>query len=309
MESLKTYSIHDFLNMPPGPGVNTTAFERDYVVVELKPGSLAKYELPPSDHIRFEGMLLTFVRHGSIQIEFENHVFTATDNSIFCIPPSIPTIITSDDWATTELTVIYLSRDFLQNLNFSLSAFSGPVVLEHRSPVCPVNREDAETLQSYFHLLILTARDKSYPRLTRQCAASLCVGLSYYCIRIFIRQLEFSGMAAPPSAAGRKTRSAHVRDFIRMVHADFARERSVGYYASALCVSPKYLSALVKETTGRTAARWIEDYVIMEAKNLLRYSGKNVQQVAYALNFPNQSAFGKYFKHITGMSPTEFQKV
>ena len=48
--------------------------------------------------------------------------------------------------------------------------------------------------------------------------------------------------------------------------------------------------------------------MILEAKNLLRYSGRNVQQVAYELNFPNQSAFGKYFKHITGMSPTEFQR-
>jgi probable transcriptional regulator araC family len=47
--------------------------------------------------------------------------------------------------------------------------------------------------------------------------------------------------------------------------------------------------------------------VLQEAKNLLRYSGKNVQQVAYELNFTNQSSFGKYFKHLTGMSPTQFQ--
>ena len=48
--------------------------------------------------------------------------------------------------------------------------------------------------------------------------------------------------------------------------------------------------------------------VILEAKNLLRYSGKNIQQVAYELNFSNQSSFGKYFKHLTGMSPSQFQK-
>ncbi|MDE7032691.1 MAG: helix-turn-helix domain-containing protein, partial [Muribaculaceae bacterium] len=52
----------------------------------------------------------------------------------------------------------------------------------------------------------------------------------------------------------------------------------------------------------------IDDRVIMEARNLLRYSGKNIQQVAYMLNFSNQSSFGKYFKHLTGMSPTEYQK-
>ena len=57
----------------------------------------------------------------------------------------------------------------------------------------------------------------------------------------------------------------------------------------------------------KSAGEWIDSYVIQEAKNLLRYSGKNVQQIAYELNFTNQSSFGKYFKNITGMSPTAFQ--
>ena len=82
----------------------------------------------------------------------------------------------------------------------------------------------------------------------------------------------------------------------------------MAFYASQLYITPKYLSLLIKEATGRSAAEWIDEFVIMEAKNMLRFSGKNVQQVAYDLNFPNQSAFGKYFKHLTGMSPTRFQR-
>ena len=62
------------------------------------------------------------------------------------------------------------------------------------------------------------------------------------------------------------------------------------------------------KATGRSAAAWIDECVILEAKNLLRFSGKNIQQIAYELNFSNQSSFGKYFKHLTGMSPSEFQK-
>ncbi|MGN0210432.1 MAG: helix-turn-helix domain-containing protein, partial [Muribaculaceae bacterium] len=88
----------------------------------------------------------------------------------------------------------------------------------------------------------------------------------------------------------------------------FAREHSVNFYAQQLYISPKYLTLMVRETTGKTAARWIDDFIIMEAKNMLRYSGKNIQQVAYALNFSNQSSFGKYFKHITGISPSEYQR-
>ncbi|MDE6229526.1 MAG: helix-turn-helix domain-containing protein, partial [Muribaculaceae bacterium] len=48
-------------------------------------------------------------------------------------------------------------------------------------------------------------------------------------------------------------------------------------------------------------------YLLLEAKNLLRFSGKNIQQIAFELNFSNQSSFGKYFKNLTGMSPSEFQ--
>ena len=103
-------------------------------------------------------------------------------------------------------------------------------------------------------------------------------------------------------------RNSYVQDFLKLVHLYYTTERSVAFYAAQLFISPKYLSLLVKEATGRSAACWIDHFVIMEAKNLLRYSGKNVQQVAYALNFSNQSSFGKYFKHLTGLSPTEFQK-
>ena len=83
---------------------------------------------------------------------------------------------------------------------------------------------------------------------------------------------------------------------------------SISVRSDKLFISPKYLSLLVKEATGRSAANWIDEYVIMEAKNMLRFSGRNIQQVTYDLNFPNQSSFGKYFKHLTGMSPTQYQR-
>ena len=95
---------------------------------------------------------------------------------------------------------------------------------------------------------------------------------------------------------------------MRLVHLNYTQHRSLSFYAEQLYITPKYLTLLVKEATGRSATQWINDFVITEAKNLLRFSGKNVQQVAYALNFSNQSAFGKYFKHLTGISPTAYQK-
>ena len=94
-------------------------------------------------------------------------------------------------------------------------------------------------------------------------------------------------------------------DFIQLVESEFRRERSVAYYANRLCVSPKHLSSMVKEASGRTAGDWIDSYVIMEAKALLKNTGMTVQEISQALNFANQSFFGKYFKHLTGISRSE----
>ena len=63
-----------------------------------------------------------------------------------------------------------------------------------------------------------------------------------------------------------------------------------------------------KATSERSAAEWINEYTITEAKVLLRFSELSVQQVAEKLNFSSQSAFGKYFKQYVGTSPKTFRR-
>lgn len=60
--------------------------------------------------------------------------------------------------------------------------------------------------------------------------------------------------------------------------------------------------------SGKTAARWIDESVILEAKALLKYSGMSIQEIAYHLNFSTQSFFGKYFKQHTGTSPSRYKR-
>ena len=96
--------------------------------------------------------------------------------------------------------------------------------------------------------------------------------------------------------------------FILAVSEHFREERQVAYYAHKLFITPKHLSSVVKELSGRTAGDWIENYVVMEAKVLLKTTDRTIQEIAVYLNFANQSFFGKYFKHHTGMSPTAYRK-
>ena len=97
-------------------------------------------------------------------------------------------------------------------------------------------------------------------------------------------------------------------DFTALLQQHSKRERNVGFYAAQLNITPKYLSAVVKEVSGKTAARWIDESVILEAKTLLKYSGLSIQEIAYRLNFSTQSFFGKYFKQHTGFSPSRYKR-
>jgi len=81
----------------------------------------------------------------------------------------------------------------------------------------------------------------------------------------------------------------------------------VGFYARQLCITPKYLTTLIKRISGKSVSEWIDNYVILEAKTLLKYSNMSVQEIAYYLNFPNQSFFGSYFKRNAGMSPSQYK--
>lgn len=95
--------------------------------------------------------------------------------------------------------------------------------------------------------------------------------------------------------------------FMKLLSAYHAKERSLQYYADKMCLTPKYVSSKVKEYSGKGALQWINEYVVLEAKMMLRYTEMNIQEIAYALNFSTQSAFGKYFKQQAGVSPRQYR--
>ncbi|OUJ75994.1 AraC family transcriptional regulator [Hymenobacter crusticola] len=111
--------------------------------------------------------------------------------------------------------------------------------------------------------------------------------------------------AAPPT---RQFRSQLLTSaFRQLVQAHCVSVRSVKFYAAALCISPKYLTELVKEATGRTASDWIAEAVVVEAKALLQNQAVTIYQVAASLHFADQFAFSRFFKKTTGLSPTAYR--
>ena len=96
--------------------------------------------------------------------------------------------------------------------------------------------------------------------------------------------------------------------FIMLVERNFRTERRVGWYSEQLCISPKYLSETVKAVSRRTPNEWIDSYVTMELRMLLKSTQLSIKEIAQELNFANQSFLGKYFKEHTGLSPSEYRR-
>ena len=80
---------------------------------------------------------------------------------------------------------------------------------------------------------------------------------------------------------------------------------TVQYCAEKLCMSPNYLSDLMKKTTGETAGAYIKHYVIQLAKNRL-FSGMKSSEVAYSLGFDYPQHFARMFKNLEGITPSEY---
>lgn len=283
----------------------STEFSRlgdDYVFSRITPGAGAGADFPVS--MRIAGLSFLLCREGRLNVDINLAPHTVTPGTLLCVPPQSVLNTHDADWGSLGADMLILSSEFMRSIAIDLNtwASSGIPFRQHGSNVMTLNAEEMETLSRYFDLFHLNTARNTDETYVRSIARTLMAAIIYQLMHFMSRREEES-TTQPYSR-----RITYVQEFMKLVHEHFHQERSVGFYAEKLFISPKYLSLIIKEVTGKSAATWIDECVILEAKNLLKFSGKNVQQVAYELNFNNQSSFGKYFKHLTGMSPTQFQR-
>jgi len=210
-----------------------------------------------------------------------------------------------DSSMSMQCYVLFLSREFINLMTFDSNTMDFSNVQLEAPPVMQLSDQQANLMLRYFELLRLSSEnnpddDVCSVNILRSLTSALIYQMMLY------KSLEREPVGADRQKVARK--NYYVRDFMKLVAQNFREQRSVNFYAEKLFISAKYLSLIIKEATGYTATELIDHHVILEAKNLLRFSGRNIQQVAYDLNFHNQSSFGKYFKHQTGLSPSQFRK-
>ena len=95
--------------------------------------------------------------------------------------------------------------------------------------------------------------------------------------------------------------------FFHLVEMDYKRNRKVENYAQIIGITAKHLAYVIKKTTGKYPSEWMDNYVLLESKRLLRSTDLSIQDISYDLNFSTPSHFGKFFKNHTGMTPKKFR--
>lgn len=277
--------------------------DNDYLLARLE-GGLRRDRIRSSVPMRFDGLTFFLCRRGSMTVEINLEKHELSDNSLLGIGPDRMVNVDRVGAGDFDGYIFFLSRHFLEDTNIDLNIVNvQPQLSVDETPVMPLDAPEAEFAESILKVIYsnTTLNDPLY---ARSIARSLVAAFCYLIMQKIARRQSVTAEAERP----RSRRLLYAHEFRLLVNKYHRRERSVAFYASKMFISPKYLSLVIKETTGRSAAEWIDDYVILEAKNMLRFSGMNIQQIAYELNFPNQSAFGKYFKHLTGLSPTAYQR-
>lgn len=278
----------------------------DYVFSHMTESDRTQMVLPQTGPVRFDGMSWFLCFGGRLDFEVNLTPATLIANSVGVTRPGSFIEVKDIDWNGMDCYMLFVSSAFIHDINFDINVLGSLAPTGdggfRENPVITISPEEATLLKGYFEILHHNTHnsENTYGKSIARC---IIAALTYQLIQIVSRRVP-----ADSGERHKSRRSSYVHEFIRLVHEYHRSERTVAFYADKLFISPKYLSLIIKQSLGRSAAEIIDDYVILEAKNLLRFSRKNIQQVSYELNFPNQSSFGKYFKHLTGLSPSEYQR-
>jgi len=172
-------------------------------------------------------------------------------------------------------------------------------------PIFVLSEASKDFFNTYFHLLSLQLKDKqtAYRKqiLMHIAKAATMEMLNYMDKLAVISPDEVERMSVNQS-------DYTFREFTKLLQR-YPHKREVQWYAKCLEITPKYLSEICKERSGKSAGEWIADITVTEIKHYLRNTTLPIREVAKVMEFPNASFFCQYTKKHTGMTPNHFRKM
>ena len=250
---------------------------------------------------RLNALIIGVGTEGETSLTSNLQEFRLKKDSLFIFSPKHILQVQSNNRFKAHLIVI--APDFLKRINIDTKRMV-PLFLQFGSlPCMELTQAESQSLRSFISMVEQELKG-SETDFSSEIIGGLIAATIYKVGDILTHYLtEHPEVDSPIHNRAEE----YFRQFTELLGEHYKHERSVGFYARQLCITPKYLTTLIKRISGKSVSEWIDNYVILEAKTLLKYSNMSVQEIAYYLNFPNQSFFGSYFKRNAGMSPSQYK--
>ena len=272
----------------------------DLVLLDDNLNSTIDVNQEVEEHVHAMPLKLMFAivivcRHGSIDLRLNLEDYHVGKNDVLVVVPGVigERVVFSEGSKVCIMAYSEKSFPLLMNMEHSLrfrEYMTRPFVFHFSE------REMTDVIQIYKLMRSAVLFDSPYKK---ELIMSYMEAMSFIAVGQMEREFDKN--------VKRQRGDMLFHEFVDAVRKNYTTERQLNFYADKLCISSKYLSRVVMQHSGRHPSDWIRDYVILEAKALLKQNDYTVQQVSDMLNFPNASFFGKYFKTTVGCSPRAFQ--
>lgn len=252
--------------------------------------------------VRINAFVLVVCSNGLLDITYNLTHFTLSANSLFLYQPGA--ILRLNALEPSRLNVMVFTREFVDSLGVKFDNIPLQYKIVRERNTFALSEKACCDLRLSLDLagksIMLDSSKSYYDEMVRTSFKAFFYRALYEINDIYGDE---SACELPLSQE-----NSHFDRFMRLLEANYKEQHNIKFYSGKMGLTPKYLSLMIKKVSGKLATEWIDDYVVLEAKNLIKYSSMSIQEIAYALNFPNQSFFGKYFKRHTGLSPKAYRQ-
>ena len=229
---------------------------------------------------RLNALIIGVGTEGETSLTSNLQEFRLKKDSLFIFSPKHILQVQSNNRFKAHLIVI--APDFLKRINIDTKRMM-PLFLQFGSlPCMELTHAESQSLRSFISMVEQELKG-SETDFSSEIIGGLIAATIYKVGDILTHYLtEHPEVDSPIHNRAEE----YFRQFTELLGEHYKHERSVGFYARQLCITPKYLTTLIKRISGKSVSEWIDNYVILEAKTLLKYSNMSVQEIAYYLNFP-----------------------
>lgn len=296
-QSILKLSIEDLLSF----NMKFKSYQDKLIIVELSGANHKNPGFKEGASIRMDAFSIFLVRQGDLQITIDDFTYHMSDNLLLDIMDmhAIRDLRLSPDFRGYHL--IIERNVFAEIMLGSRRMPAAYIASRHGRPIQKISEEEGRLLEDCLHRIVrnIGRTDHAWQR---DIILNELRGFLLEMNEIVYKGNRDKVNPNPPN------RDVLLFLFIQLLTKHCRREHSVSFYASELCITPEYLSRIMKSFSGKTANQWICEALLREAEMLLRNPDLSIQQVADMLNFSDQSAFGKFFKKHRGVSPMNFKK-